>query len=83
VQSLQVKIRFADFHHTTVEMAASKPQLALFQQLLERGFERGRQPLRLIGLGVRLGAIGDARADADGNPAQRSLFLDEIEHASV
>jgi DNA polymerase-4 len=78
-----VKIRFADFHHTTVEMAASTPQLALFQQLLERGFERGRQPLRLIGLGVRLGAIGNSRADADGNPAQRSLFLDEIERASV
>ncbi len=83
IQSLQVKIRFADFHHTTVEMAASKPQLVLFQQLLERGFERGRQPLRLIGLGVRLGAIGNSRADADGNPAQRSLFLDEIERASV
>ena len=83
IQSLQVKIRFANFQHTTVEMAARKPQLALFQQLLERGFERGRQPLRLIGLGVRLGATADSPADAHGNPVQRSLFLDEIERASV
>jgi DNA polymerase-4 len=83
IQSLQVKLRFADFHHTTVEMAASKPQLALFQQLLERGFERGRQPLRLIGLGVRLGALANGQAKASGNAVQLSLFLDEIERVSV
>ncbi len=83
VHSLQVKIRFANFQHTTVEMAGSKPQLALFQQLLERGFERGRQPLRLIGLGVRLGPLNNARSNLPDNPAQRSLFLDENERASV
>jgi DNA polymerase-4 len=83
VQSLQVKIRFSDFRHTTVEMAAQAPQLALFQQLLERGFERARQPLRLIGLGVRLGSIGNGPGKRSGNVAQLSLFADGIESASV
>lgn len=79
VKSLQVKIRFADFHRTTVELAAPKPQLALFHMLLERGFARAGQPLRL--LGVRLGSVANASGSVPGttpgNPAQRSLFADD------
>lgn len=66
VQKLYVKIRFADFHQTTVECVASAPQRAQFEKLLETGFQRGRQPVRLLGCGVRL---GDA-----ANVAQLSLF---------
>ena len=81
VKSLQVKIRFADFHHATVELAAPKPQLALFHMLLERGFARAGQPLRLLGLGVRLGSVANASGSVPGitpgNPAQRSLFADD------
>ena len=69
VQKLYVKIRFADFHQTTVESVASAPQLALIEKLLETGFQRGHQPVRLLGVGVRLGDVGNA--------GQLSLFAAE------
>ncbi|MET3130411.1 DNA polymerase-4 [Oxalobacteraceae bacterium GrIS 1.11] len=68
VQKLYVKIRFADFHQTTVECVAFSPLLAQFEKLLETGFERGRQAVRLLGCGVRLGAGSQA--------GQLSLFGD-------
>ncbi len=55
VNKLFVKIKFADFHQTTVECVASAPRLALFEKLLETGFQRGMQAVRLLGCGVRLG----------------------------
>ncbi len=51
---LFLKIRFADFSRTTVECGGSIAQSALFTQLLETGFQRGRKPVRLLGVGVRL-----------------------------
>ena len=71
VQKLYVKVRFADFHVTTVECVASRPQLALFEKLLETGFRRGMQPVRLLGAGVRLGE--------PGNAGQLSLFGGETD----
>ncbi len=53
---LFLKIRFADFRQTTVECLGSIAQPMLFAQLLETGYQRGRQPVRLLGVGVRLGA---------------------------
>ena len=70
VQKLFVKIRFADFQQTTVECVASSPQLAQFEKLLETGFLRGGQPVRLLGCGVRLGAAA--------NVVQLSLFDNEM-----
>ena len=55
VQKLYVKLRFADFHHTTVECVGTAPQLAQFEKLMETGYRRGDQPVRLLGVGVRLG----------------------------
>jgi DNA polymerase-4 len=49
-----VKMRFADFRQTTVECVATAPDPAMFETLLRTGFERGRQPVRLLGTGVRL-----------------------------
>ena len=69
VHKLYVKIRFADFHVTTVECVASRPQLALFGKLLEMGFQRGLQAVRLLGVGVRLGQ--------PENAGQLSLFAIE------
>ncbi|MGZ3184139.1 MAG: DNA polymerase IV [Telluria sp.] len=55
VQKLYVKIRFADFHHTTVECAGSAPDIATYRRLMDTGWHRARQAVRLLGLGVRLG----------------------------
>jgi DNA polymerase-4 len=51
-----VKIKFNDFIATTVEHAASEPELSLFNQLCKTGFSRGNKPVRLLGLGVRMRA---------------------------
>jgi DNA polymerase-4 len=68
VQKLFVKIRFADFQQTTVECVGAAPQMAQFTRLMETGYARGRQPVRLLGVGVRLG-------EAE-NLEQLSLFED-------
>lgn len=61
VHKLYVKLRFADFQQTTVECVGSTPRLAQFEKLLDTGYQRGRQPVRLLGCGVRLGAADGAR----------------------
>lgn len=55
IHKLFTKIRFADFHQTTAECVATAQDAARFQGLLETAFQRGRQPVRLLGVGVRLG----------------------------
>lgn len=64
---LFVKIRFADFHQTTVECIGGTPRPALFASLLETGFARGQQPVRLLGVGVRLAE--------EQNDSQLRLFV--------
>ncbi|MFC5475780.1 DNA polymerase IV [Paraherbaspirillum soli] len=54
INKLSVKIRFADFRQTTVECLGTAPDRMLFQKLIETGFQRGRQAVRLLGIGVRL-----------------------------
>jgi DNA polymerase-4 len=54
-QKLFVKIRFADFRRTTVECVGTTLDQAQFRKLLETGFQRGRRPVRLLGIGIRLG----------------------------
>ncbi|WP_373889450.1 DNA polymerase IV [Massilia sp. TS11] len=66
VHKLYVKIRFADFHHTTVECLGRAPDLAQYARLMETGWLRASQPVRLLGVGVRL-------AEARGRD-QLSLF---------
>ncbi|MDB6063468.1 MAG: polymerase [Verrucomicrobiaceae bacterium] len=53
-KKLFLKIRFADFQKTTVECIGDDPQQAIFEKLLETGFQRRQQPVRLLGIGVRL-----------------------------
>ncbi len=55
VNKLFVKIKFADFQQTTVECVGKAPQMMLYEQLMETGFQRRAMPVRLLGLGVRLG----------------------------
>lgn len=58
VAKLFVKLRFADFRKTTVECVASAPSVAQFARLMETGFRRRNMPVRLLGVGVRLGGAG-------------------------
>ncbi|NML60628.1 DNA polymerase IV [Massilia sp. RP-1-19] len=52
-----VKIKFSDFRQTTVESVGAAPALAHFESLIETGYLRGKRPVRLLGLGVRLGEV--------------------------
>jgi DNA polymerase-4 len=64
VNKLFVKLKFANFTQTTVECAGRAPNVAQFEQLMETGFARGSQPVRLLGVGVRLGeaeSVGQLR----------------------
>jgi DNA polymerase-4 len=54
-QKLFLKIRFADFQQTTVECSGDELNPAIFEKLLETGFRRRDLPVRLLGIGVRLG----------------------------
>ncbi len=58
VGKLFVKVKFADFTHTTVECVAAEPELTIYRQLLSEGWSRGRgRAVRLIGAGVRFGQL--------------------------
>lgn len=70
IRGFVVKLRFYDFKRTTHEMSARRfPTLSDFERLLARAWERRGDPVRLIGLGVRL---GDDEKEPD--PNQLSLF---------
>jgi DNA polymerase-4 len=57
VTGLFVKMKFHDFTQTTVEQQANLTQQFLFRDLLNQAYDRGRKPVRLIGLGYRLAPV--------------------------
>ncbi|MEZ5477405.1 MAG: DNA polymerase IV [Thiolinea sp.] len=57
-KSLFVKLRFHDFHTTTVQTSSTLVQKALFAPLIEQAWERGRRPVRLLGIGVQFAEPG-------------------------
>ncbi len=57
IRGFVIKIRFFDFKSTTHEISAKDwPTEQDFRVLFERAWERRGDPVRLIGLGVRLGS---------------------------
>ncbi|KEQ15781.1 DNA polymerase IV [Endozoicomonas montiporae] len=57
VQKRFVKVKFADFSQTTLEEILDRDDLdaqSHFTTLMIRAWERGKKPVRLLGLGVRL-----------------------------
>lgn len=54
IKKLYVKIRFADFQRTTVECVADATNADTAVALLEKGLARHAQPVRLLGVGVRI-----------------------------
>ena len=71
VTKLFVKLRFADFTHTTVERGGTGPDFAAYEALLDEGWSRregARRVVRLLGVGVRFEERrGDGAADKVGN----------------
>ncbi len=59
IDKIFVKIRFDDFVHTTVECGGDGPDAARLAELLERGWQRGGRPVRLLGVGVRFGGVDE------------------------
>lgn len=53
IRGIFVKLKFADFTHTTIDRAGLTPTLANYRQLLAQGFDRATQSIRLMGVGVR------------------------------
>jgi DNA polymerase-4 len=55
IRGFVVKVKFFDFKSTTHEISSRQwPTPKDFEKLLERAWERRSDPVRLIGLGVRL-----------------------------
>lgn len=71
IRGFIVKLRFYDFKRTTHEISARRwPNLSDFESLLRRAWDRRGDPVRLIGLGVRMNSDEPAESDPD----QLSLF---------
>tara|TARA_Y100000588_G_scaffold11281_1_gene12305 strand:- start:5907 stop:6959 length:1053 start_codon:yes stop_codon:yes gene_type:complete len=54
VDGIFAKLKFSDFTVTTVSKAGIRPVMENYLSLVEEGFTRNDNPIRLIGLGVRL-----------------------------
>jgi len=83
VAKLFVKIRFADFQRTTIECVRSRTDLATFRALLAEGLGRRAQPVRLLGLGVRLVEPQSVRDDEQLQLFDGVLPLDASSAARV
>ncbi|MBV0932832.1 DNA polymerase IV [Marinobacterium weihaiense] len=64
ILGLVVKVKFNDFSKTTAECRSEHPHQGLFASLLEEAWHRGARPVRLLGVGYRLGPKeGEAEAE--------------------
>jgi len=52
-KSLVLKLRFNDFETTTIQMAGIGPDKEAYKRLCEEAWNRGKRPVRLIGLGLQ------------------------------
>ena len=62
VDGIFAKLKFSDFTVTTVSKAGQRPAMDNYLSLVEEGFSRNDHPVRLIGLGVRLGEEASSEA---------------------
>ncbi len=54
VEKALLKMKFADFTSTSVERKGTQPRISTYRTLCEDAFSRGRRPVRLLGIGVKL-----------------------------
>ncbi len=52
-KTLFIKIRFDDFETTTLQIPGTHPCLSSYQLLCKQAWQRGKRPVRLIGLGLQ------------------------------
>ena len=57
IKALYIKLRFNDFKTTTAQTIASEPDLSVYKQLITTAWNRGKRPVRLIGLGIQFGNV--------------------------
>ena len=55
-----LKMKFRDFNQTTIERMHSKPNLPDLSILCEEAWQRGKIPVRLLGVGVRLSDLTES-----------------------
>ena len=80
IRTIFVKLKYHDFEHTTHERAMTGyPSVADFKLLAAETFAKRTEPVRLIGIGVRLSTPPDQTSDeSDEHPAgQLALDLSE------
>ncbi len=53
VKALYIKVKFNNFKTTTAQKQAHKIDKQIYQELLETAWQRGKRPVRLIGIGVQ------------------------------
>lgn len=74
IKGLVVKLKFHDFKQTThEEVIQTIPTLQDFERLLERAWLRRASPVRLVGLGVRLGT--HKKAERVDDPSQLKFAI--------
>ena len=66
VKSRTLKLRFTGFETTTISRSGVGINARFFESVLEEAWQRGRRPVRLIGVGVAL--------ETDRNEHQIDLF---------
>jgi DNA polymerase-4 len=76
IRGFVVKVKFFDFKGTTHEISAKRwPGESDFSGLLRKAWERGRKPVRLIGLGVKLAGEEGKNAEEEIRPYQFPLGI--------
>ena len=55
-----LKMKFRDFSQTTIERMHSRPNMPDFSILCEEAWQRGKIPVRLLGVGVRLNDLTES-----------------------
>ncbi|MBV2168021.1 MAG: DNA polymerase IV [Bdellovibrio sp.] len=74
IKGLVVKLKFFDFKQTTHEEVTHEiPTIADFERLLEKAWNRRASPVRLVGLGVRLGT--QKKSEPEDNSPQLKFAI--------
>lgn len=83
IQHCFLKMKFHDFNQTTVERRETIPGYRDYAMLCEEAWQRGRIPVRLLGIGARLVDLTDGSGQMDlfdGQDRDQSSVLQKTSH---